>query len=121
MITAAELSALLQVVVVDLVLAGDNAIVVGMVAAGLPAKDRARVIVIGIAAATLMRVAFAAVTVQCSRSWGCCSPAACSCCGWRGSCGARSGAAWRTAPPAGRCRRRNGRRSRGTRGAQEHA
>ena len=64
MITAAELSALLQVIVVDLVLAGDNAIVVGMVAAGLPAKDRARVIVIGIAAATLMRVAFAAVTVQ---------------------------------------------------------
>ena len=64
MISAAELSALLQVVVVDLVLAGDNAIVVGMVAAGLPAKDRTRVIAIGIVAATLMRVAFAAVTVQ---------------------------------------------------------
>ena len=64
MISAAELSALLQVVVVDLVLAGDNAIVVGLVAAGLPAKDRARVIALGIVAATLMRVAFAAVTVQ---------------------------------------------------------
>ena len=64
MISAAELSALLQVIVVDLVLAGDNAIVVGMVAAGLPAKDRTRVIAIGIAAATLMRVGFAAVTVQ---------------------------------------------------------
>ena len=64
MFSAAELSALLQVVVVDLVLAGDNAIVVGLVAAGLPAKDRARVIAIGIVAATLMRVAFAAVTVQ---------------------------------------------------------
>ena len=64
MISAAELSALLQVIVVDLVLAGDNAIVVGMVAAGLPAKDRTRVIAIGIVAATLMRVAFAAVTVQ---------------------------------------------------------
>ena len=64
MISAAELSALLQVVVVDLVLAGDNAIVVGMAAAGLPAKDRARVIAIGIAAATLMRIGFAAVTVQ---------------------------------------------------------
>ena len=64
MISAAELSALLQVVIVDLVLAGDNAIVVGMVAAGLPAKERTRVIAIGIAAATLMRVAFAAVTVQ---------------------------------------------------------
>ena len=64
MISAAELSALLQVIVVDLVLAGDNAIVVGLVAAGLPAKDRTRVIAIGIVAATLMRVGFAAVTVQ---------------------------------------------------------
>ena len=64
MLSAAELSALLQVVIVDLVLAGDNAIVVGLVAAGLPAKDRARVIMIGIVAATLMRVGFAAVTVQ---------------------------------------------------------
>ena len=64
MISAAELSALFQVIVVDLVLAGDNAIVVGMVAAGLPAKDRTRVIAIGIIAATLMRVGFAAVTVQ---------------------------------------------------------
>ena len=64
MISAAELSALLQVIVVDLVLAGDNAIVVGLAAAGLPAKDRTRVIAIGIAAATLMRIGFAAVTVQ---------------------------------------------------------
>ena len=64
MISAAEASALLQVIVVDLVLAGDNAIVVGMAAAGLPAKDRTRVIAIGIAAATLMRIGFAAVTVQ---------------------------------------------------------
>ena len=64
MISAAELSALFQVVIVDLVLAGDNAIVVGLVAAGLPAKDRTRVIAIGIVAATLMRVGFAAVTVQ---------------------------------------------------------
>ena len=64
MISPAELSALLQVVIVDLVLAGDNAIVVGLVAAGLPAKDRTRVIALGIMAATLMRVGFAAVTVQ---------------------------------------------------------
>ena len=64
MISAAEASALIQVIVVDLVLAGDNAIVVGMAAAGLPAKDRARVIALGIVAATLMRIGFAAVTVQ---------------------------------------------------------
>ena len=63
-ISLAELNALAQVIFVDLVLAGDNAIVVGMVAAGLPARDRKRVIVLGIAAATVMRVMFAAVTVQ---------------------------------------------------------
>jgi len=60
----AELSALFQVVMVDLVLAGDNAIVVGIVAAGLPREQRSKVILIGIAAATLLRVAFAVVTSQ---------------------------------------------------------
>jgi YjbE family integral membrane protein len=64
LVSLSSLSALLQVVMVDLVLAGDNAIVVGMVAAGLPRDQRARVIVIGIAAATLMRVGFAVVTSQ---------------------------------------------------------
>lgn len=63
-ISTAELSALVQVIFVDLVLAGDNAIVVGMAASGLPAADRRRVIIIGIAAATVMRIAFAVVTVQ---------------------------------------------------------
>ena len=63
-LATAELSALAQVVFVDLVLAGDNAIVVGMAAAGLPAEQRRRVIVIGIAAATVLRVLFALVTVQ---------------------------------------------------------
>jgi YjbE family integral membrane protein len=60
----AEITALLQVVMVDLVLAGDNALVVGMVAASLPRERRAKAILIGIAAATLMRVGFAVVTSQ---------------------------------------------------------
>jgi len=64
MISVAEISALLQVIMVDLVLAGDNAIVVGMVAAGLPRQQRGKVIFIGIAAATVLRVAFAVVTSQ---------------------------------------------------------
>ncbi len=58
------MSALFQVIFVDLILAGDNAIVVGMVAASLPAADRKRVIIIGIVAATVMRILFAIVTVQ---------------------------------------------------------
>ena len=63
-ISLSSISALLQVIMVDLVLAGDNAIVVGLVAAGLPRDQRTKVIVIGIAAATVMRVGFALVTTQ---------------------------------------------------------
>lgn len=64
MISVDELSALLQVIFVDLVLAGDNAIVVGMAVAGLPAAVRPKIIFFGIVAATVMRVMFALVTVQ---------------------------------------------------------
>ncbi|GGG43464.1 hypothetical protein GCM10010964_33590 [Caldovatus sediminis] len=55
---------LVQVLFIDIVLAGDNAIVVGMAAAGLPPDQRRQAIIWGIAAATVMRIAFAAVTVQ---------------------------------------------------------
>ncbi len=64
MIPLAEVSAFVQVVFVDLVLAGDNAIVVAMAVVGLPREQRARVLIIGIAAATLMRVLFALMTVR---------------------------------------------------------
>ncbi len=57
--TAAGLPALLQVVAIDLVLAGDNAIVIGMAAAGLPPHLRKRAIVVGILAATILRISFA--------------------------------------------------------------
>ena len=63
-VTLSELSALAQVVVVDLVLAGDNAIVVGLVAAGLPRHQRAKVIFTGIVAATVLRVGFAVITTK---------------------------------------------------------
>jgi YjbE family integral membrane protein len=62
--TAEALTALFQVIMIDLVLAGDNAIVIGLAAAGLPEGQRARAILVGIAAATLMRIGFAAVTTQ---------------------------------------------------------
>jgi len=55
---------LLQVLLIDVVLAGDNAIVVGMAAAGLPADQRRKAIFWGIIAATIMRIGFASVTVQ---------------------------------------------------------
>ncbi len=56
--------ALLQVIGIDLVLAGDNAIVIGLAAAGLPAHQRGRAILVGIAAATIMRIGFALITTQ---------------------------------------------------------
>ena len=55
---------LFQVVLVDLVLAGDNAIVVALAAAGVPAAARQRVIVIGIAGAAITRILFALITVK---------------------------------------------------------
>jgi YjbE family integral membrane protein len=58
------LSALFQVVMIDLVLAGDNAIVIGLAAAGLPKEQRGKAILIGIIAATVLRIGFASVTVQ---------------------------------------------------------
>jgi len=57
-------SAFLQVMAIDLVLAGDNAVVIGLAAAGLPAATRARAILVGIVAATVLRLAFAAVAVE---------------------------------------------------------
>ena len=55
---------LLQVLMIDIVLAGDNAIVVGMAAAGLPSAQRRTAILWGIGAATIMRIGFAAITTQ---------------------------------------------------------
>src|SRR5258708_32038644 len=57
-------SAFLQVIIIDLSLAGDNAIVVGMAAAGLPPQQRARAILFGMMGATLLLVLLAGVTTQ---------------------------------------------------------
>ena len=60
----AELVELFEVVLVNLVLSADNAIVVGIAVAGLPARNRLRVMAVGIAGATLLRIVFAVFTVQ---------------------------------------------------------
>lgn len=62
--TVDALSALFQVIMIDLVLAGDNAVVIGLAAAGLPKEQRAKAILIGIAAATVLRIIFAGLTTQ---------------------------------------------------------
>ena len=58
------LSSLVQVILIDLVLAGDNAVVIGLAAAGLASDMRRKAILIGILAATLLRIFFALITTQ---------------------------------------------------------
>ncbi len=62
--SASALAALLQVLMIDVMLAGDNAIIVGALAAGLTPKDRKRVIAIGIMAALVLRIIFALAVTQ---------------------------------------------------------
>jgi YjbE family integral membrane protein len=61
---AAALTAFAQVLMIDLVLAGDNAIVVGALAAGLPPDQRRKVIILGVVAALVLRIGFALIVSQ---------------------------------------------------------
>jgi YjbE family integral membrane protein len=58
------LAAVGSIIIIDIVLSGDNAIVIGMAVAGLPDHLRRKAIVIGIAVATVLRIMFAAVTLE---------------------------------------------------------
>lgn len=60
----ADLVTLAQVIIIDIALAGDNAVVVGMAVAGLPPKQKRPAILVGIGAATAMRIAMGAVALQ---------------------------------------------------------
>lgn len=61
---ADQLAAFFQVLLIDLVLAGDNAVAVGLAASGLPAHQRRRAILVGLGAAVALRIGFALITVQ---------------------------------------------------------
>lgn len=63
-IDSSFLSSLLQVIFIDLVLAGDNAVVIGLAAAGLASDLRRKAILIGILAATGLRIIFALITTE---------------------------------------------------------
>jgi YjbE family integral membrane protein len=62
--SAGAVAAFFQVVLIDLALAGDNAVAVGMVAAGLPRSQRRRAIVLGLAAAVVMLITFAVIITK---------------------------------------------------------
>lgn len=63
-LSAGAFGAFLQVIAIDLVLAGDNAVVIGLAAMGLPPEMRRKAILIGIAAATVLRIVFALIATQ---------------------------------------------------------
>jgi len=60
----AEVSDILQIIFADIILSGDNALVIGMAAAGLAATQRKRAIAIGMAMAAILRILFAIVAAQ---------------------------------------------------------
>jgi YjbE family integral membrane protein len=62
LISPEAFSAFFQVIFIDLVLAGDNAIVIGLAASGLPTEQRNKAILVGIIAATVLRIIFASIT-----------------------------------------------------------
>src|SRR5690348_8567687 len=64
LISASAIAAFVEILFIDIVLAGDNAIVVGALAAGLPAAQRKKVILIGVLAALVLRIAFALLVSQ---------------------------------------------------------
>jgi YjbE family integral membrane protein len=63
-ITSEAVAAFFQVVMIDLVLAGDNAVVIGLASSTLPPEQRKRAIIIGIVAATVLRITFAGIATQ---------------------------------------------------------
>jgi YjbE family integral membrane protein len=63
-LTIESTQAFFSVVMIDLVLAGDNAVVIGLAAAGLEPKQRGKAILIGVIAATILRIFFALITTQ---------------------------------------------------------
>ncbi len=64
LLTLDAFNVFMQIIFIDLVLAGDNAIIVGMVASRVPEEMRSKVIFYGIGAAVVMRIVFSLLTVQ---------------------------------------------------------
>jgi YjbE family integral membrane protein len=64
LLTPDGLTVLGQVILIDLVLAGDNAVVIGALAAGLPHRQQRQVLIVGIGAAFVLRIVFALIATQ---------------------------------------------------------
>ena len=69
-VSTGAVTTLIQVVIIDLVLAGDNAVVIGLAAGSLPSEQRKRAILIGILAATAFRILGAGIATQMLQLFG---------------------------------------------------
>ena len=63
-LTPAGLAVLLQVILIDLTMAGDNVVIIGTLTSGLPARERRKVIMLGVAIAVVFLIAFALIATQ---------------------------------------------------------
>jgi YjbE family integral membrane protein len=69
-LTPAGLAVLAQVILIDLTMAGDNVVIIGTLTSGLPARDRRKVIMLGVAIAVVFLIGFALVATQLLRITG---------------------------------------------------
>jgi YjbE family integral membrane protein len=69
-LTPAGLAVLVQVILIDLTMAGDNVVIMGTLTSGLPARERRRVILLGVAMAVVFLIAFALIATQLLRVTG---------------------------------------------------
>ena len=63
-LTAGGLAKLGQIIVGDLTMAGDNVVIMGSLASGLPEKDRRRVLLLGVGVALVFLITFALIATQ---------------------------------------------------------
>src|SRR5437868_14999606 len=63
-LTPAGFAVLLQVILIDLTMAGDNVVIIGTLTSGLPARERRRIIMLGVGMAVLFLIGFALVATQ---------------------------------------------------------
>src|SRR5436309_14057766 len=68
--TPAGLAVLLQVILIDLTMAGDNVVIIGTLTSGLPARERRKVIMLGVAIAVVFLIGFALIATQLLRVTG---------------------------------------------------
>ena len=105
-----DLVPLAMVILIDIAMSGDNAIIIGLAAAGLPAEQRRKAIFYGVMAAAVIRIVFAVTVVYLLAIIGLCWPADCCCCGCAGTCGRICAAiplkSRKTKPPPRASRRR---------------